>query len=551
MVSHLTSIIQQKGFKEEEVWGGSVDLMVAIAPFRTELKKASQGHSGTIKINLPNVPELQGTRSKIYKIWAKSSMREILQMVCKKLGLAQSDQRFLMTTLGGFVLDEREMIGAYGFGTLLLSWELTLHVSPLSQLFGASLPSTFTRQVHTDAPHIIVHTIQAIKKSGNLASTDLFTSPCTKERVIHLKKQFEYYNGEGLNLLSEDVNDLASLLLLYLAQTPTPLFPKSFRRMIPIEKQEPFSEDDIGALVTEVLECLKLASPLENELVRYFLEFLSVVHQEGGVSVERLAGLLASRLFLPLEARKKLHAAVSKTQSNIGLVRRRFGGEKKEEEKKEEEKKGEEEKKEEEKKEEKEGEEGIEREKKRRSASPKKKRSKEERASSPKKKRKKKREIKDKSASEISPVRKASRASESDLEALVKNEEETKPAPKWEMRRSSSTIDREVSPRGPSGPSRGSVSLSPRGTAGGGLFFSFLFFSFLFFSFLFFSFLFFSFLFFSFLFFSFLFFSFLFFSFLFFSFLFFSFLFFHFIYHPNPFPRIFASIRRMEEDCCF
>ena len=126
-------------------------------------------------------------------------------------------------------------------------------------------------------------------------------------------------------MFEQNVHDVAALLMLYLAQLPTPLFPKSFENLVPFQKLEGEDKKEQEKMIHEkIRNCIESSSTLDNELIRYFLDFLSQIHSRGHVSAEVLAKLLVTRLFFPLEARKKEMKAKMVTQTSIGLVRTRY-----------------------------------------------------------------------------------------------------------------------------------------------------------------------------------------------------------------------------------
>ena len=222
-----------------------------------------------------------------------------------------------MTSLSGYILDEKECLGSFGFGTILPTWELKVALKQNTRLlFGTALGTLFDSREKDKYQNrdFLVKAIEEIKKRDDETILDPKLGLFSKDEVLQMKKQIDFFGK--LEIESAPVNDLVALLMLYLGLLPGPIFPRSVRLLVAgggIGNWEKMNDEELVNLAAKVRHAFEGGSGFEKDCSRYFLDFLYLLLNKTDMDSKTLAQAFISRIFFSLSERQLLKMAQPRT----------------------------------------------------------------------------------------------------------------------------------------------------------------------------------------------------------------------------------------------
>ena len=220
-----------------------------------------------------------------------------------------------MTSLSGYILDDKECLGSFGFGSLLPTWELRVAIKEsIKPLFGTALGALFESRAKDQYQNrdFLVKVIEEIKTRNAETIIDPMLGQFSREEVLQMKKQIDIFGK--LEIKTAPVNDLLALLMLYLGLLPGPLFPKSVRSLVSgggIGCWEKMNDEELLNLASKVRHAFEGGSGFEKECSRYILDFLYLILNKSDIDARTLAKGFTSRGFFSLAERQLLKAGQS------------------------------------------------------------------------------------------------------------------------------------------------------------------------------------------------------------------------------------------------
>eukprot|EP01116_Phalansterium_solitarium_P020663 TRINITY_DN6156_c0_g3_i2.p1 TRINITY_DN6156_c0_g3~~TRINITY_DN6156_c0_g3_i2.p1 ORF type:complete len:297 (+),score=127.09 TRINITY_DN6156_c0_g3_i2:136-1026(+) len=147
--SQLVKLLADAHLDEQSIWEGAADVFQHLGVFRDRLVRpdaAAAGGKHVVLFNFPPLPEFGGVQRKSYVINPLKPIHQVIRLLCQRQqqqaeGVAGSAAaaRYGLATLRGYVMDDSEVLAAYGLGTLFANWELCVVLKPVTVAASAAL----------------------------------------------------------------------------------------------------------------------------------------------------------------------------------------------------------------------------------------------------------------------------------------------------------------------------------------------------------------------------------------------------------------------------
>ncbi|XP_021467999.1 protein FAM13A-like [Oncorhynchus mykiss] len=176
-----------------------------------------------------------------------------------------------------------------------ISPEPTVPGPDTSPVFGVTLERLREDgQLVCGLPHMLRHMVDCLDRNG-VQQRGLFRLSGSVVRTRQLRLMWD--RGERMDLVEEDVSNVASLLKLFFRELPSPIIPEPQRKDLVLSLTECKNEAELNAALKEKLSSL----PVDNHsILSYLLHFLSRVashSQSNHMPVENLATVFGPCIF--------------------------------------------------------------------------------------------------------------------------------------------------------------------------------------------------------------------------------------------------------------
>jgi len=125
---HTGPVLQalaEANFSDQDIWEGTPKLFSVLSEFKDVLHLTGES-TNIVSFLFPRTPDFGGLKAKTYKIKNNQPIKKLVASILKRVASKVVPARFGISTLGGYILDDKETLSSYGLGSLLESWELRI-----------------------------------------------------------------------------------------------------------------------------------------------------------------------------------------------------------------------------------------------------------------------------------------------------------------------------------------------------------------------------------------------------------------------------------------